>query len=145
DVKAYNSRKIYIIADTFVNFRQQVITLPATGNETVLDAIGKVQGLNFTASTKRIWVARPGPCGNPASTVLPVDWKAITQAGRTETNSQLLPGDRIYIASDPFWCAYFEIDKFLAPFERVLDFTFRTATTIQTFRGNTNTGVVIAP
>lgn len=145
DVKAYNSRRIYIIADTYVNFRQQVITLPATGNETVLDAISQVQGLQFVASTKRIWVARPSPAGHPCSTVLPVDWKAITQAGRTETNYQLLPGDRIYISSDPFWAAYFQIDKVLAPFERILDFTFRTSTTIQSLRGNTNNGVVLIP
>lgn len=145
DVKAYNSRKVYIIADTFVNFRQQVIALPVTGNETVLDAISKVQGLQFVASMKKIWVARPSPAGHPCSTVLPVDWKAITQAGRTETNYQLLPGDRIYIASDPFWSAYFEIDKMLAPFERVIDFTFRTSTTIQSLRGNNNNGVVVVP
>jgi protein involved in polysaccharide export with SLBB domain len=145
DVKAYNSRKVYIIADTFVNFRQQVIALPVTGNEHVLDAISKVQGLNFTASTKKIWVARPSPAGHPCSQVLPVDWKAITQAGRTETNYQLLPGDRIFIASDPFWCAYFQIDKVLAPFERVLDFTFRTQTVIQSIRNPGNAGIVVVP
>ena len=38
DVLAYNSRKIYIIADG-AGYGQQVIALPATGNETVLDAI----------------------------------------------------------------------------------------------------------
>jgi protein involved in polysaccharide export with SLBB domain len=145
DVKAYNSRKVYIIADTFVNFRQQVIVLPVTGNEHVLDAISKVQGLNFTASMNRIWIARPSPAGHPCSQILPVDWKAITQAGRTETNYQLLPGDRIYIDSDPFWRAYFQIDKVLAPFERVLDFTFRAATTVQSIRNPGSTGVIVAP
>ena len=145
DVKAYNSRKIYIVADTLYNFRQQVIALPATGNETVLDAISKVQGLNQTASLKKIWIARPSPAGHPCSTILPVDWQAITQAGRTETNYQLLPGDRIYIAADPFYLAYFNIDKMLAPFERVLQFAVQTASLNQLLRSNANGGVLVAP
>ena len=72
DVFAYNSRKIYIIADG-AGYGQQVIALPATGGETVLDAISRVQGLPAVASLKKIWVARPSPAGHPCSTVLPVD------------------------------------------------------------------------
>ena len=60
DVFAYNSRKIYIIADG-AGYGQQVIPLPATGGETVLDAIARVQGLPAVASLKKIWVARPSP------------------------------------------------------------------------------------
>ena len=135
DVFAYNSRKIYIIADG-AGYGQQVIALPATGNETVLDAIAKVQGLPAVASLKKIWVSRPSPAGHPCSTVLPVDWKAITQAGRTETNYQLLPGDRIYISSDPLIWLYNTIDKFVAPIERVLGVTLLGTSTVQSFRGN---------
>jgi protein involved in polysaccharide export with SLBB domain len=142
DVFAYNSRKIYIIADG-AGYGQQVIALPATGNETVLDAISRVQGLPAVASLKKIWVARPAPAGHPCSQVLPVDWKAITQAGQTTTNYQLLPGDRIYISSDPFICAYNWLDKLLSPIDRVLNTLLLGAVTQQTFQGN-NTGLLLA-
>jgi polysaccharide biosynthesis/export protein len=143
DVIAYNSRKIYIIADG-AGYGQQVIALPATGNETVLDAISRVQGLPSVASLKKIWVARPSPAGHPCSTVLPVDWKAITQAGSTATNYQLLPGDRIYISGDPLITAYNYLDKFLAPIERVLGVTLLGTTTFQSFRNNGNNGLIVA-
>jgi polysaccharide biosynthesis/export protein len=142
DVFAYNSRKIYIIADG-AGYGQQVLALPATGNETVLDAISRVQGLPAVASLKKIWVARPAPAGHPCSQVLPVDWKAITQAGQTTTNYQLLPGDRIYISSDPFICAYNWLDKILSPFDRVMSSILLGATTYQTVQGNGN-GLLIA-
>ena len=141
DVFAYNSRKIYIVADG-AGYGQQVIAIPATGGETVLDAISRVQGLPAVASLKKIWVARPSPAGNPCSQVLPVDWKAITQAGRTETNYQLLPGDRIYIASDPLIAAYNYIDKIVAPIERVLGVTWLGANLYQTLRFSNARGVV---
>lgn len=148
DVFAYNSRKIYIIADG-AGYGQQVIALPATGGETVLDAISRVQGLPSVASLKKIWVSRPSPAGHPCSTVLPVDWKAITQAGRTETNYQLLPGDRIYIHSDALICAYNYIDKLVAPVERIMGVTFLGANLINIFRygnnGNRGGGVVFVP
>jgi polysaccharide export outer membrane protein len=143
DVFAYNSRKIYIIADG-AGYGQQVIALPATGNETVLDAISRVQGLPPVASLKKIWVSRPSPAGAPCSTVLPVDWKAITQAGQTTTNYQLLPGDRIYISSDPLICAYNYIDKLLAPVERVMGVALLGTTLFQSFRGNGTNGVIVA-
>jgi polysaccharide export outer membrane protein len=73
-----------------------------------------------------------------------VDWKAITQAGRTETNYQLMPGDRIYIASDPLIRAYNYLDKMIAPVERVLGVLFLGSSTINSIRGgNTTAGVVI--
>jgi polysaccharide export outer membrane protein len=142
DVFAYNSRKIYIVADG-AGYGQQVIALPATGNETVLDAISRVQGLPAVASLKKIWVARPAPAGHPCSQVLPVDWKAITQAGQTTTNYQLLPGDRIYISSDPFICAYNWLDKLLSPVDRVLNTLLLGTVTFQSFQGN-NSGLLIA-
>jgi len=68
DVKAYNSRKIYIIADG-AGLGQHVIALPATGNETVLDAISRLQGgtkqIPEWSSTRKIWVARPSPAFVP--------------------------------------------------------------------------------
>lgn len=135
DVFAYNSRKIYIIADG-AGYGQQVVALPATGNETVLDAISRVQGLPAVASLKKIWVSRPAPAGHPCSQILPVDWKAITQAGQTTTNWQLLPGDRIYVSCDPWICTYNWLDKILSPFDRVMSSLLLGATTYQTFQGN---------
>jgi len=144
DVFAYNSRKIYIIADG-AGYGQQVIALPATGGETVLDAISRVQGLPAVASLKKIWVSRPSPAGHPCSTVLPVDWKAITQAGSTATNYQLMPGDRIYIHSDALICAYNYIDKMVAPVERVLGLLFLGSSTVNSFRNSGNQGLVVVP
>lgn len=144
DVFAYNSRKIYIIADG-AGYGQQVIALPATGNETVLDAIARVQGLPPVASLKKIWVARPSPAGHPCSTVLPVNWKAITQAGDTTTNYQLLPGDRIYIAGDCWVTAYNYLDKMLAPIERVLGVTLLGSSTYRSLIGQNTGGLILAP
>lgn len=147
DVIAYNSRKIYIIADG-AGYGQQVIALPATGNETVLDAISRVQGLPQVASLKKIWVARPSPAGHPCSQVLPVDWQAITQAGRTETNYQLLPGDRIYISSNCLIAFYNYLDMVIAPIERVLGVTLLGSSTVQSFRNNgngNNGGLIFVP
>jgi polysaccharide biosynthesis/export protein len=139
DVLAYNSRKIYIIADG-AGYGQQVIALPATGNETVLDAISKVNGLPAVASLKKIWVSRPSPAGAPCSTVLPVDWKAITQAGRTETNYQLLPNDRIYISANCLIEIYNYIDMAIAPVERVLGVLWLAS---NTYWGFHSTGTVV--
>lgn len=142
DVFAYNSRKIYIIADG-AGYGQQVIALPATGGETVLDAISRVQGLPPVSSLKKIWVARPAPAGHPCSQVLPVHWKAIVEAGDTTTNYQLFPGDRIYISSDPLICVYNYVDKFLAPIERVLGVTLLYQSTVQAFRNNSSSTLLV--
>jgi polysaccharide export outer membrane protein len=127
DVFAYNSKRIYIVADGG-GFGQQVYPLPFTGNETVLDAIGQIGGLPTVASKKKIWVARP----NPDDTVqtLPVDWKAITQDGLVSTNYQLFPGDRIYIESDRLISLDGLVTKIVTPMERVFGVTYLGARTV---------------
>jgi polysaccharide export outer membrane protein len=96
-VVAHNSRVYYVI--TSEGGAEQVVRLPITGNETVLDAVSQVKGLLAGISKKRIWVVRtPRENGTPTQ-ILPVDWNAITQDGATKTNYQLLPGDRVYVAS----------------------------------------------
>ncbi len=137
DVLGYNSKVYYVIFDGG-GYGQQIYRLPITGNETVLDAIGLVNGLPAVSSKKHIWVARPSPCGSSCDQVLPVDWNAITQGGSTCTNYQLLPGDRIYVRADPWICIDNNLAKVLAPFERLLGFTLLTETTIQSFRRNGN-------
>ena len=93
-VKASRSKFYYVIAVLAGNGEEMVL-LPATGNETVLDAIAQVGGLS-AVSSKAIWIAQPTPAGT-ADQILPVDWKGISQRGQTRTNYQLLPGDRGYI------------------------------------------------
>jgi len=83
---------IYIITDGG-GFGEQVVRLPCTGNDTVLDAIAQVQGLS-QVSSKRIGVARPIPADMGTAQILAVEWEDITALGQTSTNHQLLPGDR---------------------------------------------------
>jgi polysaccharide export outer membrane protein len=127
DVFAYNSKKIYIVADGG-GFGEQVIPIPFTGNDTVLDAIGQIGGLPAVASKKKIWVARPGP--DDSIQTLPVDWKAITQDGLVSTNYQLFPGDRIYIASDRLIVLDAIVTKIVTPMERVIGVTYLGARTV---------------
>ena len=49
DVLAYNSKVYYVIMDGG-GYGQQIVRLPCTGNETVLDAIAQVNGLPQVAS-----------------------------------------------------------------------------------------------
>jgi protein involved in polysaccharide export with SLBB domain len=99
DMLAYNSKVYYVILDGR-GFGMQVFPIAVTGNETVLDAVGKVSSLAPVSSVRRVWVARPAPPGHPCDQVLPVDWLAIVKGGATATNYQLFPGDRVYVDAD---------------------------------------------
>jgi polysaccharide export outer membrane protein len=121
DVFAYNSRVYYVIVDG-AGFGQQVFRLPITGNETVLDAIGAVQGLAPVSSKHRITLARPSPVHMGCNQILPVDWRAITEGGSTATNYQIFPGDRIFVGPDRLILVDSWVSKILAPFERVVGF-----------------------
>jgi Flp pilus assembly secretin CpaC len=87
EVFSYKSKNIYIIDDGD-GYGRQVTTLPATGEETVLDVLSQYK----QASSRKIWVSRPSK-----NECLPVDWTAITQNGHTATNYQLFAGDRVYL------------------------------------------------
>ena len=50
-------------------------------------------------TSKTIWVARPAPGDCGQDQILPVNWDAIAHGGITDTNYQILPGDRVYIAT----------------------------------------------
>lgn len=146
DVFAYNSRAIYVIIDGG-HLGQQVIPIPSTGNETVLDAISKVQGLAPVSSKKRIWIARPSPVNMGCNQVLPVDWRAITEGGSTGTNYQLFPGDRVYVGAQPLIAFDNWLSIVLAPVERILGVTFLGVNTWQAFSngGNGNNAAVFVP
>ncbi len=122
DVFAYNSKVYYVITQGTV-VGDGVYRLPVTGNETVLDAISQIQGLQ-PHSSKNVWVARPAPPGAACTDqVLPVDWLAVTKLGATATNYQILPGDRIYVSEDPWITVDGAIAKVISPFERMMGFT----------------------
>jgi polysaccharide export outer membrane protein len=120
DVLAFNSKVYYVITDGG-GYGQAISRLPVTGNETVLDAIATINGLPAQASKRKIWIARPAPpgaqCGDQ---ILPVNWNAITMCGQTETNYQMLPGDRLFVKADGFIAIDNWLAKFLAPAERIL-------------------------
>jgi protein involved in polysaccharide export with SLBB domain len=147
DVLAYNSKVYYVIFDGG-GFGQRVYRLPVTGNETVMDAIGMVGGLDPVASKKRIWLARPAPADHSCSQILPVDWQAITMAGQTRTNYQIFPGDRIYVSANRLIEFNNYLSMVLAPVERILGVTLLGASTVFTIRSNpnnNNNGAIFIP
>jgi polysaccharide export outer membrane protein len=126
DVGSFNSKVYYIIMSTESaesNFNQFVSRFPVTGNETVLDALSQVNGLNQFSSKHHIWISRPSPDGCGCDQKLPVDWDKITKAADTATNYQVLPGDRIYIDCDKLRVADNVVFKIVSPFERIFGFT----------------------
>jgi polysaccharide export outer membrane protein len=139
DVYAYNSKVYYIITDGG-GYGAQLYRLPITGNETVLDALSMIYGLPPVASTKKIWVARATPGDGDHPKVLPVDWCGITQYGKASTNYQVIPGDRIYVQSDPWIRVDTAINKRLAPVDRILGTTLLGSSTVNSIRNRTTSG-----
>ncbi len=132
DVLSYNSKVFYVIMDGG-GAGERVQRLPVTGNETVLDAIAAVEGLS-EVSSKRIWVARPAPAGTDAAQVMLVNWNDIAAQGVTDTNYQLLPGDRIYVQSDNLVAMDTTIGKILAPLQQIAGFTLLGTSVVRTTR-----------
>jgi protein involved in polysaccharide export with SLBB domain len=135
DVSGFNSKVYYIVIDG-AGYGQQIIRLPITGNETVLDAIGQINGLPAVASTKRIWVARPAPAEKCGLQILPVDWCGIVD-GATATNYQILPGDRVHVKADKLIALDNLLAKVISPIERVFGITLLGSVTVQSLQGNT--------
>lgn len=129
DVLGFNSKVFYVVTQG-AGLGDQVVIIPSKGNETVLDAIGQVQGLQSTSST-RMWVARPGynDCGGDQ--ILPIDWVAITQRGDIATNYQILPGDRLYVSEDKLVALDTAIAKIISPIERLFGVTLLGTQTAQ--------------
>jgi polysaccharide export outer membrane protein len=133
NVSGFNSKVYYVIFDG-AGFGQQIYRFPITGNETVLDAIANLQGLPAVASKRRMWLARPAPMNRGCYQILPIDWEVITEAGATDTNWQLFPGDRIYVDGDPWIKADNTVAKVMAPIERVLGVSLLAASVYSNFR-----------
>lgn len=142
DVLSYNSKVFYVVLDGG-GAGETVQRFPITGNETVLDAIYQVQGLS-EVSSKRIWVARPAPAGTDAAQVMMVNWHDVAAEGITDTNYQLLPGDRVYVQSDDLVAMQTYFEKLFAPLEKLFGVTLlgtNTAKQIKFFdRFNNNGG-----
>lgn len=138
DVAAYNSKFYYVITD-FAGSGEQVQKLPATGSETVLDAIANVGGLS-AVSSKKLWIARPAPAGSTMDQILPVDWKGISRRGHTRTNYQVLPGDRVFIMADPLVKADTQLGKTLNPINRLFGVTLLGTSTVNTIRYGSQVG-----
>lgn len=131
-VHAYNSKAYYLVIQG-AGLGDGVYRYPVTGNETVLDAIAQHQGLE-QVSSKKIWIARPSrEAGNVK--VLPVDWFAVTERGAAETNYQILPGDRVFVAEDKMVAFDTHISKLTAPLERIMGFTLLGAGTATRLSG----------
>lgn len=137
DVFAYNSKVYYIVTDG-AGYGEQVIRIPTTGNETVLDAISQVNGLPAVASKTGVWVARPTPAGACPFDKLPVDWNGITRSGLTATNYQVMPGDRIYVMAQPIMTVDTYLGRYIAPFERIFGVTLLGSSTVRSLTNPNN-------
>ena len=137
DVFAYNS-KVYYIVTQGGGMGDGVFRFPVTGNETVLDAIAQINGLQQVAS-KKIWIARP--TDEPGKTqILPVKWEDITADAHACSNYQVLPGDRVFIADDKWIALDTGLGKIIAPVERVMGFSILGASTATRFSGKVLAG-----
>lgn len=137
EVFGYNS-KVYYVVTQGAGMGDGVIRFPVTGNETVLDAISQINGLQ-QVSSKKIWIARPtdepGKIQN-----LPVNWEEITADAYACTNYQILPGDRIFIAEDKLIALDTGIAKLTAPMERIMGFSLLGVGTVTRFSGRVLAG-----
>ncbi|HTU17421.1 MAG TPA: polysaccharide biosynthesis/export family protein [Gemmataceae bacterium] len=141
-VAAFNSKVYYVIFDGG-GYGQQVFRLPITGKDTVLDAISQINGLPPVSSSRKIWVARPTPAKKGCYQILPVNWRVLTQAGDTETNYQLFPGDRIYVKANSLLHFNNRLSQVLYPFNNAAGATligFGSAGIIRGVTSGTSTG-----
>jgi len=127
-VIAYLSKVYYIITEGGLG--DSIVRVPITGKETVLDAISNVGGLS-QLSSKEIWIARPAPSGFGCEQVLPIDYIAITRGASTDTNYQLMPGDRVFIADDDTLALTNVIGIMTGPIERAVGITSFVNSTIR--------------
>jgi polysaccharide export outer membrane protein len=132
DVFAYNSKFYYVVTQG-AGLGDGVSKFSITGNETVLDAIAEVNGLE-AVSSKRIWVARPSDASPEGFVVLPVDWQAVTELGSASTNYQLMPGDRVFIQEDHLVAMDTWVSKVISPFERIAGFVSLSTQTVSGVR-----------
>ena len=120
---------VFYIVTEGAGLGDSVQTVPCTGKETVLSAVGAVNGIPQVSSAK-IWIARPAPDNRDKSTILAIDWEAISKRGINTTNYTLKPGDRLVFAEDPLVTRNNLIGKKAAPIERIDGIVGLTASTV---------------
>src|SRR5207244_8826408 len=101
--------------------------------------------LSSQALKSRIWIARPAPANaGYGDQIMPVDWTAIVQCGKTATNYQILPGDRIYVKAQPLIKFDAMLGLIFGPAERAFGVSLLGQETIRSFErpktGQGNTG-----
>ncbi len=145
DVSTFQSKVYYIISDgASAESGDQVLRIPITGNETVLDALSNTGGL-APFSSENMWIARRSPDKAGFETRLPIDWHAITARGSNATNYQILPGDRIYISGNKLTALDTFMFRVISPLERTATFISLASSAIRTLsisfrtRNNNNT------
>jgi len=146
DIYAFNSKFYYVITD-MAGAGEQVARLPHTGNETVLDAVANIGGLS-SVSSKKLWIARPAPTECGGDQILPVDWKGITRRGQVMTNYQVLPGDRVYILSQPITKIDTYLARMLSPINRLMGAAILGGSMAQIFgpnQGGNGGGAIVSP
>jgi protein involved in polysaccharide export with SLBB domain len=95
NIVSSNSKVYYVVVKG--GSGDNVIRAPITGNDTALDAIAQVGGLEAPDATE-IWIARPASNGIGGEQILPVNWDEISRGAVTTTNYQILPGDRVFVS-----------------------------------------------
>ena len=99
NIAGFNSKSYTIIREGSLSAGEDLIHLPIKGNETVLDALSMIGGLEKVSST-RMWIARPSSGNDGVEQILPIDYMAVTRGGSAATNYQIMPGDRLFIEED---------------------------------------------
>jgi polysaccharide biosynthesis/export protein len=118
EVRQFNSKVFYVITEGG-GLGDNIRRVPITGNDTVMDALSSINGLSQVSSTT-VWVARPAPGGFGCQQILPVDYEAITKGASAATNYQIMPGDRVFVATDNLIATNTFLGKMTAPVERLL-------------------------
>lgn len=128
DVVGYNSKAYYVITDG-AGYGEQIFSFPIKGHETVLDALANINGLPAVGSKQHVWVARRTPHCNQPEQILQVDYVGLTQHGITQTNYQIMPGDRVYVRADTAFRVDGFLQKLLTPIERLMGVTLLGSST----------------
>ena len=134
DIYSYNTKRYYVVMQG-AGFGDKIGKFSFTGNETVLDAISDINGMD-RVSSKRVWIARPSPMNDNVADILIVDWQGITANASWQTNYQLMDGDRIFIEEDKLVAFDTKLSKFTAPLERIMGFALLGAQTTTRFSGD---------
>jgi polysaccharide biosynthesis/export protein len=121
---------VFYIVTEGAGLGDSVRAVPCTGKETVLSAVSAVNGISAVSST-RIWIARPLPNSGDKSSILTVDWDAISKKGHDATNFKLMPGDRLVFGEDPQVTQSNLLGKKVTPIERVAGILGLIASTVR--------------